>query len=158
MWSMVVPCLAATTGCTVGTWEVANTAVRSVWAPRPAAHVYVSNESPLKLVAPPNPFQRATGTMASNPASSASRATSLTSGQAARMVDTRVATQPLPRLAPKTPSFSRFGPYSGLIRSRASGQAQRGRGPRGGVRHSPHGNVADLLPHGVDLRHHLAVG
>src|SRR3989442_4306569 len=103
-------------GCTVGTCEVANTAIRWVCAPRPAAHVYVSKQLPLKLVAPPNPRQRATGTIASNPASSARRLTSCTSGHVARNVPGALtATQPLFRLAPKTPSFSRLGPYSGLV-------------------------------------------
>src|ERR1700691_2295937 len=71
---MVVACFAAITGCMVGTWQVANTAGFLVDAPMAAAQVKHSKPSPLKLVAPPKPFQRPTGTMASNSISSASRA------------------------------------------------------------------------------------
>ena len=73
IWSIVVACFAAMIGWTVGTCDVENTAVCSVTAARPAAQVYVSNVEPLKFVGPPNPRQRATGTIASNPARSPGR-------------------------------------------------------------------------------------
>ncbi len=77
MWSMAAACLAANSGCTVGMCEVANTLEYEVVSDRPAAQANTSNPSPLKLVSPPNPFQRPTGTMASNFISSARRASSL---------------------------------------------------------------------------------
>src|SRR5262245_11931493 len=108
---MVVACLAATTGCMVGTCEVENTAIRSVAAARPAAHVYVSNEAALKFVAPPKPFQRATGTSASIPARSARIAISRVADHVASgLLSARVAEQPPPRFEPNTPSLRRFGP------------------------------------------------
>src|SRR5260370_7759607 len=60
-------------GCTVGTCEVAKTAEYFVVAPIAAAQVYGSKPAPLKFVTPPKPFQRPTGTSASNSISSASR-------------------------------------------------------------------------------------
>src|SRR5439155_3086390 len=108
---MVVACLAATIGCMVGTWDVEKTAMRRVSAASPAAHVYVSNEAALKLVAPPKPFQRATGTSASMPARSARIAISRVAAHVASgLRSARVAEQPPPRFEPKTPSFRRFGP------------------------------------------------
>ena len=74
MWSMVVAIFAATMGCTVGRWEVANIAMSSVASATPTAQVYVSKHVPLKFVVPPSPFQRAIGTSASNPSASARRA------------------------------------------------------------------------------------
>src|SRR6202044_523035 len=71
---MVAACLAAMTGCMVGTCDVANTPEYWVSALIAAAKVKHSKPSPLKLVAPPKPFQRPTGTMASNSISSAMRA------------------------------------------------------------------------------------
>jgi hypothetical protein len=64
---------------------------------------------PLKLVAPPKPFQRATGTSASNPARSAVVTMSRLLGQfVSRWPGAVVAAQPLLTLAPQTPSLSRL--------------------------------------------------
>jgi len=50
----------------VGTCEVANTPEYLVAEPIPAAQEKDSKPAPLKLVTPPKPFQRPTGTSASN--------------------------------------------------------------------------------------------
>src|SRR5215207_5184191 len=118
---MVVACLAAMIGWTVGTWEVEKTPVCSVAAARPAAQVYVSKQVPLKFVGPPNPFQRATGTIASSPMRSARSAISLVAGQVvSRWPSAVVIAQPLLTLAPKTPSLRRLSLNNGLLARRAS--------------------------------------
>src|SRR3981189_1907905 len=74
MWSMVAASLATRSGRAVGTWIVAIGCNRSVTAAIAAAQVNVSNDRSLKLVDPPAPFQRATGTNASSPAATAALA------------------------------------------------------------------------------------
>src|SRR5262245_65507018 len=106
---MVVACLAATIGWTVGTCDVEKTAASRVAAASTAAQVYVSKHVPLKLVLPPKPFQRATGTRASIPARSAITAMSRLFCQVGcRWPSAVVAAQPLLTLSPNTPSLSRL--------------------------------------------------
>src|SRR5260221_11414160 len=95
---MVVHCFAAMIGWTVGTCEVAKTVEYFVDAPTPAAQEYASKPGPLKLVTPPNPLQRPTGTKASNSISSASLARVMVLGQSAFNVPSMlVISQPQPR-------------------------------------------------------------
>src|SRR6185295_18347504 len=104
---MVVDCFAAITGCMVGTCEVANTLGRLTEAPMPAAQVKHSKPALLKLVTPPNPFQRPTGTSASNPISSPICASASVEGQSALSVPSIEETaQPPLRLLQKVPSLS----------------------------------------------------
>src|SRR5262245_59923814 len=113
---MVVACLAATIGWTVGTCDVEKTPTCRVAAASPAAQVYVSKQVPLKLVWPPKPFQRATGTRASIPARSAMTAMSrLFSQVGCRCPSAVVAAQPLLTLSPKTPILNRLSLHSALV-------------------------------------------
>src|SRR4029453_4518946 len=113
---MVVACLAATMGWTVGTCDVEKTATCRVAAASPAAQVYVSKQVPLKLVLPPKPFQRATGTRASIPARSAMTAMSRLFCQVGcRCPSAVVAAQPLLTLSPNTPSLSRLSLNSAFV-------------------------------------------
>src|SRR5580658_7599536 len=91
--------------------------MRSVAAARPAAQVSVSKLRWLKLVAPPKPRQRATGTSASIPAASAARAIRTDSCHSIFSVSAAlVIAQPPLTLRPKTPSLSRLGlPAIGLL-------------------------------------------
>lgn len=50
---MVPTILAAITGCTVGTWKVANPCMREVRTAMPAAHLKVSKQRDPKLSVPP---------------------------------------------------------------------------------------------------------
>jgi hypothetical protein len=103
--------LAATIGWMIGTCEVANTAARCVMPPTPAAQVKVSKQAPLKLVVPPNPRQRATGTSASKPAASPRPVSSLTLGQVGRNTPSMVVmAQALSTLRPNSPSLNRLSP------------------------------------------------
>src|SRR5581483_611755 len=118
---MVAACLAAMIGCTVGTCEVANTAGYFVSAPIAAAHVYGSKPAPLKLLTPPNPFQRPTGTSASNSISSASCASVSVLCQSALSTPSIVViAQPWLRLLEKVPSLNLRWLKSGLVLRRAS--------------------------------------
>jgi hypothetical protein len=111
MWSMVVACFAAMMGCTVSTCEVANTVEFCVQAPTPAAQENVSKPGPLKLVTPPKPFQRPTGTIASNSISSASLASVSVFGQLISSTPSMVEmAQPRSRLVPNVPSLSLRSP------------------------------------------------
>ena len=103
----------------VGTCEVANTPEYFVEAPMPAAQVNDSKPAPLKLVTPPKPFQRPTGTSASNSISSAMVASASVLGQSALSTPSilEIAQPPL-RLLEKVPSFSLRGPNSGFLASR----------------------------------------
>src|SRR6202790_1843516 len=104
---MVAPCLAAMIGWTVGTCEVAKTLGYVVDAPIPAAQENASKPGPLKLVTPPNPLQRPTGTRASNSISSASLARVMVLGQSAFNVPSiLVIAQPPPRFVLNVPSLS----------------------------------------------------
>jgi len=72
--------------------------------------VTVSKPAPSKFVAPPNPFQRATGSMNSTPAASSIRASAtLSSHDADQRSLTFVAAIPEDMFAPKMPSLSAFG-------------------------------------------------
>src|SRR6202142_1789771 len=118
---MVVACFAAITGCMVGTWQWANPGGLLVDAPIAAAQVKHSKPSPLKLVLPPKPFQRPTGTMASNSISSARRASAAVLSQltfSTPSIDDMVA--PPERFEQKVPSFSLRSLKSGLLDSRNS--------------------------------------
>src|SRR5215472_353082 len=107
MWSMVVHCFAAMIGWIVGTWDVAKTQEVFVDAPIPAAQENDSKPGPLKLVTPPNPLQRPTGTTASNSISSASLASVSVLGQSAFSVPSiDVIAQPPLRFVLNVPSFS----------------------------------------------------
>src|ERR671923_2139485 len=113
---MVVACLAATIGWIVATCDVEKTAPCRVTAASPAAQVYVSKQVPLKLVLPPKPFQRATGTRASMPARSAMTAMSRLFCQVScRCPSAVVAAQPLLTLSPNTPSLSRLSLHSVFV-------------------------------------------
>src|SRR6476646_8318124 len=104
MWSMVVACLAAMTGCIVGTCDVEKIPEFFVEAPTPAAHVKHSKPCPLKFVGPPNPFQRPTGTSASISISSPMRASAMVLGQSAFSVPSIFEmAQPPDRLLEKVP-------------------------------------------------------
>src|SRR5438552_1454360 len=81
-------------------WTVAKVTMSRVAASSPVAQVNVSNDVPCRSVRPPYPCQRATGSRNSMPASSASRAASRLSSQAA-MPDT-----PSSHDAAATPSVS----------------------------------------------------
>src|ERR1700728_3418007 len=116
---MVVACFAAITGCMVGTWQVANTAGFLVEAPMAAAQVKHSKPSPLKLVLPPKPFQRPTGTTASSCISSAIIEIAAVLGQwACKTPSTDDMVAPPERLLQKVPSFSLRLLKSGLLASR----------------------------------------
>src|SRR6202158_3212240 len=118
---MVVACLAAMIGCTVGTCEVAKTVEYFVAAPIAAAQVYGSKPAPLKLVKPPNPFQQATGTRASNSISSARRASVSVLGQSAfRTPSIVVIAHPPLKLLENVPSLSLRSLNSGLVLHRGS--------------------------------------
>src|ERR1700684_1475930 len=96
--------------------EVANTLEYEVAAERPAAQANTSKPSPLKLVSPPKPFQRPTGTMASNFMSSARRASSLVAGHSALSKPAIFEIVPPPeRLVENEPSFSGELLKSGLV-------------------------------------------
>src|SRR5215470_17403026 len=112
---MVVACLAATMGWIVGTCDVEKTATCRVAAASPAAQVYVSKQVPLKLVLPPKPFQRATGTRASIPARSAITAMSILLCQVGSRCPSAVAAQPLLTLSPNTPNLSRLSLNSAFV-------------------------------------------
>jgi hypothetical protein len=85
----------------------------------PAAQVNDSKPAPLKLVTPPNPFQRPTGTSTSNPISSPMRASSSVLGQSASSTPSTVEiAQPPLRLLEKVPSFSLRSLNNGLLASR----------------------------------------
>src|SRR5215211_3454273 len=115
-WSIVAPCLAASTGCIVGTCEVAKTLENLVDALTADAQVNDSNPAPLKFVTPPNPFQRPTGTSASNSISSAIRASSNVLGQSASSTPSMVEiAQPWLRLDENVPSRSLRSLNSGLL-------------------------------------------
>src|SRR5271156_2821580 len=104
---MVAACLAAMTGCMVGTCEVAKMPEYLVNALIAAAKVKHSKPSPLKLVEPPKPFHRPTGTMASNSISSASSASVwLLSHLACKMPSIDDMVQPPLKLVQKVPSLS----------------------------------------------------
>src|SRR5215831_3162152 len=82
----------------------------------PAAQEKHSKPGPLKLVTPPNPFQRPTGTSASNSMASASCAMASVLGQSIFKTPGRVEiAQPRSRLEPKVPSLSLRSLYSGLV-------------------------------------------
>src|SRR5882757_9330212 len=116
---MVVDCFAAITGCMVGTCEVAKIPECWVEAPTPAAQVNDSNPAPLKLVTPPKPFQRPTGTRASKPISSPMRASASVLGQSALSTPSILEmAQPPLRLLENVPSLSLRGPNSGFLLSR----------------------------------------
>ena len=85
----------------------------------PAAQVNDSKPAPLKLVTPPKPFQRPTGTSASNSISSAMVASASVLGQSALSTPSilEIAQPPL-RLLEKVPSFSLRGPNNGFRDSR----------------------------------------
>src|SRR5712691_3548866 len=113
---MVVACLAATMGWIVGTYEVEKTATCRVAAASPAAQVYVPKQVPLKLVWPPKPFQRATGTRASIPARSAMTAMSTLFCQVGcRCPSAAEAAKPLLTLSPNTPNLSRLSLNSAFV-------------------------------------------
>src|SRR5580698_10839710 len=103
----------------VGTCDVANTAGCLVSALTPAAQVKHSKPSPLKLVEPPKPFQRPTGTTASNSISSAMRAIAAVFSHLTcnvPSIDDIVA--PPERLLQKVPSLSLASLNSGLLAAR----------------------------------------
>jgi hypothetical protein len=103
----------------VGTCEVANTPECLVEAPIPAAHVNDSKPAPLKLVTPPKPFQRPTGTSASNSISSPMRASASVLGQSALSTPSIVEiAQPPLRLLENVPSLSLRLLNSGFLASR----------------------------------------
>src|ERR1700733_11834177 len=113
---MAAACLAANNGCTVGMCEVANTLAYEVASDRPAAQANTSKPSPLKLVSPPKPFHRPTGTMASNFMSSARRASSLVAGHSALSRPAIFEIVPPPeRLVENEPSLSGELLKSGLV-------------------------------------------
>jgi hypothetical protein len=108
-------------GCTVGTCEVAKTAGYLVAAPIAAAQVYGSKPAPLKFVTPPKPFQRPTGTRASNSISSASRANVSVLCQSAFSTPSMVViAHPWLRLLENVPSLSLRSLKSGLVLRRGS--------------------------------------
>lgn len=116
---MVVACLAAMTGWIVGTCDVAKMPGYRVEAPIADAHENDSNPCPLKLVTPPKPFQRPTGTSASNSISSPMRASASVSGQVASSTPSMLEmAQPPLRLEQKVPSLSLRVLNSGLVASR----------------------------------------
>ena len=81
-----------------------------------AAKVKHSKPSPLKLVAPPKPFQRPTGTMASNSISSAIRASvTALSHLACKMPSIDDMVQPPLKLLQNVPSLSLRSLKSGLL-------------------------------------------
>src|SRR5271170_582841 len=91
----------------MGTCEVANTAGYLVEAPMPAAQEKHSKPAPLKLVTPPKPFQRPTGTSASNSISSAIWASRTVLGQLILSVSGIVLMAHPPfKLVQKVPSLS----------------------------------------------------
>src|ERR1700704_4913200 len=97
----------------MGTWIVPNTVMHRVWANRPQAQVIVSSEIALTLVAPPKPFQRATGTMHSRPLASASSASRrLLSQLASQRSASVVNASPPEQFDPNRPSLSALPPRS----------------------------------------------
>ncbi|CRH76952.1 Uncharacterised protein [Chlamydia trachomatis] len=71
------------------------------------AHVYVSMHSPLKLLGPPNPRQRATGTMHSYPALSIIWAIlTFVSKFGLNVVSAKVMAQELFTFGPNIPNFN----------------------------------------------------
>src|SRR5947207_11877845 len=104
------------TGWMVGTCEVANTPDFFVDAPMPAAQVNDSNPAPLKLVTPPKPFQRPTGTSASNSMASPICASASVLGHSALSTPSILEiAQPWLRLLENVPSLSLRGPNSGFF-------------------------------------------
>src|SRR5262245_47282890 len=100
--------------------EVEITPALAVEAAMPAAQVYASKPGPCGLVVPPKPCQRATGTIASNSISSASRASATVLGQVMSSRPSRSdITQPLSRLVWKVPSLSRRVLKAGLVSRRS---------------------------------------
>src|SRR5690242_11010067 len=94
-------------GWIIGTCTVPKTVIFRVEARRPPAQVMVSSEVALTLVAPPKPFQRATGTRHSRPASSAARARRRLLSQLAFHRSGRdVKANPPEQFAPKRPSLN----------------------------------------------------
>jgi hypothetical protein len=88
---------------------VAKTAAWSVAPPTPAAQVKVSKQAPLKLVTPPKPRQRATGTRASNPALSAMRVSRLMLSHVGRNTPSIVViAHALSTFKPNSPSLKRL--------------------------------------------------
>ena len=71
MWSIVVVAFAAITGCTTETWHVLITLLWDVLAAIADVQLKFSNVRPLRCPTLPNGRQRASGTIASNPARSA---------------------------------------------------------------------------------------
>src|ERR1700690_1751232 len=104
---MAAACLAAKRGCTVGMCEVANTLEYDVASDSPAAQANTSKPAPLKLVSPPKPFQRPTGTSASKSIASDIAASADVLGQSAFNVPSILEmAQPWLRLLENVPSFS----------------------------------------------------
>src|SRR5262249_36570915 len=90
-------------------------------APMPAAQEKHSKPAPLKLVTPPKPRQRPTGTSASSSISSASLASASVAGQLIRSVPSIVVmAAPESRLVQKVPSLSLRSLNSGLVPRRSS--------------------------------------
>src|SRR5271170_6035335 len=105
----------------MGTCEVANTAGYLVTAPMPAAQEQHSKPAPSKLVAPPKPFQRPTGTSASNSIASAIWASLTVFGQVISSVPGIVLmAQPPYKLVQNVPSLSLRSLNSGLVARRSS--------------------------------------
>src|SRR6185312_11907952 len=114
-------------GWIIGTCTVPKTVMVRVEARRPPAQVMVSSEVALTLVAPPKPFQRATGTRHSKPASSAACARrrllfQLESHRSGKVVKAR----PPEQFAPKSPSLNALPPRRPGLRG--SVMAARGQG------------------------------
>src|SRR3984957_1852080 len=118
MVSTVPACFAARQGWMVGTCDVANTLEYLVAPAMPAAQEKHSNPGPLKFVSPPKPFQRPTGTRASNSISSAMRPSSSVFGQLTLSVPSIVEiAQPPPRFVENVPSLSLRSLKRGLVGS-----------------------------------------
>src|ERR1700691_5975129 len=121
---MAAACLAANSGCTVGMCEVANTLEYEVASDSPAAQANTSKPSPLKLASPAKPFQRPTGTMASNFISSARRASFLVADHSALSKPAIFEIVPPPgRLVENEPSFSGELLKRGLVAATCGGLA-----------------------------------
>ena len=103
----------------VGTCEVANTPEYLVAEPIPAAQEKDSKPAPLKLVTPPKPFQRPTGTSASNCIASASCASVSVLAQSASSTPSMLEiAQPPLRLVENVPSRNLRSLKRGLLASR----------------------------------------